>query len=99
MYKRLPVTKLTGDEQFKPIGNKQFSVLDFWQYGFSNLNSNVLRGALAEFIVENALNDKEQIVVRNPWGDYDVENKGSKSAANRRNRPRRILCFNIRVWP
>ncbi|MCH8986709.1 hypothetical protein IIA94_00875 [Patescibacteria group bacterium] len=78
MYKRLPVKKLTGDEQFKHIGNKQFSVLDFWQYGFSNLNSNVLRGALAEFIVENALNNKDQIIVRNPWGDYDVEAKDGK---------------------
>lgn len=78
MYKRLPVKKLAGDEQFEHIGNKQFSVLDFWQYGFSNLNSNVLRGALAEFIVENALNGKDWIIVRNPWGDYDVETKDGK---------------------
>lgn len=78
MYKRIPVKKLTGGEQFKHIGNKQFSVLEFWQYGFSNLNSNVLRGALAEFIVENVLNDKNQIIVRNPWGDYDVETKDGK---------------------
>ena len=78
MYKRLPVKKHTGDGQFKHIGNKQFSVLDFWQYGFSNLNSNALRGVLAEFIVENALNDKDKIIVRNPWGDYDVETKNGK---------------------
>ncbi|MFA6393094.1 MAG: hypothetical protein WCW54_03355 [Candidatus Paceibacterota bacterium] len=72
MYKRIPVKKLTGNEQFKNVGNKKFSVLEFWQYGFSNLNSNVLRGALAEFIVENALRTSEQIDVRNPWGDSDV---------------------------
>jgi len=78
MYKRLPVKKLAGDEQFKNIGNKEFSVLDFWQYGFSNLNSNVLRGALAEYIVENALKNKDNIIVRNPWGDYDVETKDGK---------------------
>ncbi len=72
MYKRIPVKKLTGNEQFKNIGNKKFSVLEFWQYGFSNLNSNVLRGAFAEFIVENALRTSEQIDVRNPWGDSDV---------------------------
>jgi len=72
MYKRLPVKKLTGNEQFKNAGKKDFSVLEFWQYGFSNLNSNVLRGALAEFLVENALKDKVKIEVRNPWGDYDV---------------------------
>src|SRR3989344_5901932 len=72
MYKRIPVNKLTGNEQFKNVGDKKFSVLEFWRYGFSNLNSNVLRGALAEFIVENALRNNEQINVRNPWGDSDV---------------------------
>lgn len=72
MYKRIPVTKLNGNEIFKNIGDKKFSVLEFWRYGFSNLNSNVLRGALAEFIVENALRKNNEIDVRNPWGDSDV---------------------------
>jgi len=72
MYKRIPVNKLTGSEQFKNVGDKKFSVLEFWRYGFSNLNSNVLRGSLAEFIVENALRESRQIDVRNPWGDSDV---------------------------
>ena len=72
MYKRIPVNKLTGGELFKNIGDNKFSVLEFWRYGFSNLNSNVLRGALAEFIIENALRSNEQIDVRNPWGDSDV---------------------------
>jgi hypothetical protein len=78
MYKRIPVRKLTGTEQFKNAGQKKFSVLEFWQYGFSSLNSNVLRGALAEFIVENALKDNIEIEVRSPWGDYDVLYKGKK---------------------
>lgn len=78
MYKRNPVSKLTGSEQFKNVGQKKFSVLEFWQYGFSSLNSNVLRGALAEFIVENALKDNMEIEVRSPWGDYDVLYKGKK---------------------
>lgn len=78
MYKRIPVSKLTGSEQFKNVGNKKFSVLEFWQYGFSSLNSNVLRGALAEFIVENALKDSIEIEVRSPWEDYDVLYKGKK---------------------
>lgn len=78
MYKRIPVSKLTGSEQFKNVGQKKFSVLEFWQYGFSSLNSNVLRGALAEFIVENALKDNVEIEVRSPWGDYDVLYKGKK---------------------
>lgn len=78
MYKRIPVKKLSGEEVFKNTGNKQFSILDFWQYAFSNLNSNVLRGALAEFIIENALRDRNDIGVRNPWADRDVDFKGKK---------------------
>lgn len=73
MYKKIPVIKLTGEEQFKNTNQSKFSVLDFWRYGFSNLNSNVLRGALAEFIVESALKGQEEIDTRNPWGDWDVE--------------------------
>lgn len=72
MYKRIPIKKLSGSEAFKNIGNKNFSVLEFWRYGFSNLNSNILRGVLAEFLVENALKDKSETIVRNPWGDCDV---------------------------
>lgn len=78
MYKRIPVSKLTGSEKFKNTGEKSFSVLEFWQYGFSSLNSNVLRGALAEFIVENALKENKDIEIRSPWGDYDVLYKGKK---------------------
>jgi hypothetical protein len=77
MYKVKPVTKLSGQEIFKNVG-KDFSVLDFWQYGFSNLNSNVLRGVLAEFLVEQALKNTDDITLRNPWGDFDVEYKGKK---------------------
>jgi len=72
MYKRIPVKKLSGSETFKNSGGRDFSILEFWRYGFSNINSNVLRGALAEFLVENALRDKSKISVRNPWGDSDV---------------------------
>ncbi len=78
MYKKIPVRKLTGSEVFKNSGSKSFNVLEFWQYGFSSLNSNVLRGALAEFIVENALKQNKEIDVRSPWGDYDVLFKDKK---------------------
>lgn len=78
MYKRIEPKKLTGSEVFTN-GNKKFNVLHFWQYAFSNLNSNVLRGALAEFIVENAIKDVSEIEIRNPWGDFDVlTKKGTK---------------------
>ncbi len=77
-YIRKPVGKLSGDEHFSNHTTRPFTVLDFWRYGFSNLNSNVLRGALAEFIVECALKEHEEIDVRNPWGDFDVEYKRKK---------------------
>jgi len=79
MYKRIPVKKLCGQEAFRNTGGKRFTVAEFWQYGFSNLNSNVLRGALAEFIVENALKDAKDLTVRNPWGDFDVETSHGKT--------------------
>jgi hypothetical protein len=60
----------SGHEAFSGIGNA--AVLNFWRYGFSNLNSNVIRGVLAEFLVECAVRPVGEIGVRNPWGDYDV---------------------------
>lgn len=78
MYKKVPVVKLTGQEEFKNSSSKKFTVLEFWQYGFSSLNSNVLRGALAEFLVENALKQNSEIEVRSPWGDTDVLYKEKK---------------------
>lgn len=78
MYTRKPVVRLSGAESFTNTDEKKFTVHDFWQYNLSNLNSNVTRGALAEFLVENALKDVEDIELRNPWGDFDVEYKGKK---------------------
>lgn len=75
MIKKKKIKKLTGKEHFE---GGDFSVLEFWQYGFSNLNSNIIRGSLAEFIVENLLKNKEEIKIRNPWGDFDVLYKNKK---------------------
>lgn len=75
MLKKKEVKKLTGNEFFK---DNNFSILEFWQYGFSNLNSNVLRGSLAEFIVENLLKNRDEIGIRNPWDDYDILYKDKK---------------------
>lgn len=71
MYKRIEPKKLSGSEQLRNCSSAA-TVLDFWRYAFSNLNSNVLRGALAEFYVELALRPTDEIDIRNPWGDYDV---------------------------
>jgi len=63
------IQKLTGEEKF--INTKsQFVVREFWQYGFSDLNLNIIRGVLAEFLIEKALNNSTG--VRNPWDDHDV---------------------------
>lgn len=81
MYKRVEPKKLTGKEVFKNA-IKEFTVLQFWQFAFSNINSNVLRGDLAEFFIENALRDVEHITIKNPWGDFDVlTEKGTKIEA------------------
>jgi len=81
MYKRIEPKKLTGNEIFKNA-NKTFTVLQFWQFAFSNINSNVLRGDLAEFFIENALRDIDHITIKNPWGDFDVvTDKGTKIEA------------------
>lgn len=78
-YKRKLPIKLTGSELFKNTVGMEFSVAKLWQYAFSNLNSNVLRGELAEFLVEMALSDDGEVGLRNPWGDYDViTKKGTK---------------------
>lgn len=73
MYTRIESKKLTGQELFINTGLKKFAVLDFWQYAFSILNDNILRGKLAEFLVEVALKDLDDVGIRGTWGDFDVE--------------------------
>lgn len=72
MIKRKKPKKLKGDELFLNSGGSDMKVSDFWSYAFSNLNSNVLRGALAEFFIEAALKENCEIDIRNPWGDFDI---------------------------
>jgi len=72
-FQRIQSKKLSGQERFVSTGTRQFTVLDFWQYAFSILNDNVLRGRLAEFLVEAALKDIKDIGVRSSWGDWDVD--------------------------
>lgn len=74
VYKRIEPKKLTGTEIFLHSHNTNpVTIMDYWRYAFSNLNSNVTRGTLAEFLVETALDN--DIGVRNPWGDYDIPTK------------------------
>jgi hypothetical protein len=48
-----------------------FSVGCFWQWAYSDLQQNNIRGILAEFIVAKALNI--HLSVRHTWDDYDLE--------------------------
>jgi hypothetical protein len=72
---------LNGDEQFTPSAT---TVLDFWRWAFSDLQTNVVRGILAEYLVAQALGDPSP--VRRAWDDFDVTSRGGirvevKSAA------------------
>lgn len=78
-YKRKPVTKLSGNEVFVNTGSLRFKVSDLWGYAFSNLNSNILRGSVAEFLVEMAFHGPEAAGIRNPWEDYDVQTTAGKT--------------------
>ncbi len=48
------VERLTGGETFS---GSTLTVLDFWQWGFSDLRTNIVRGVLAEFFVASAVGD------------------------------------------
>ncbi|MFU7592080.1 hypothetical protein ACMX9J_24370 [Priestia sp. RMT2NF4] len=61
MKKLAPGTKISGTN---------YSVIDFWSWGFSDLLMNSLRGIFAEFLVGSALG-----ILQNPrieWDAYDL---------------------------
>lgn len=64
---------MNNDFPLKPeskiIGTDQ-TVLDFWQWGFSNILTNNLRGIFAEFLVGTALGCLNQARVE--WDSFDL---------------------------
>jgi hypothetical protein len=69
--KAIEVKRKTGAEKFHRNGfAEKFSVLDFWSWSTSDLVINLTRGIVAEFIVAQALNAKEN--VRIEWGPFDI---------------------------
>ncbi|MBN2475131.1 MAG: hypothetical protein JXB62_11020 [Pirellulales bacterium] len=61
-----------GDEPFHDDGHQlHFKLLGFWQWSASDLVSNVTRGALAEYLVAQALGVAED-AVREEWAPYDL---------------------------
>ncbi len=65
------VKKLTGKEQFhNQVEQTDKTIGDFWQWFGSDLTNNVIRGALAEFIVASALDIADG--VRDVWSPFDL---------------------------
>lgn len=64
-------THLEPDETFTLSGVPSgVTVKNFWQWAFSDLQQNNIRGILAEFIVAKALNIN--LGLRKSWDDYDL---------------------------
>lgn len=53
-------------------GGPGVTACEFWQWGFSDLRLNMVRGVLAEFLVAKAVGDPAN-TLRDPWANYDVE--------------------------
>jgi hypothetical protein len=62
---------LKADDNFTCGDDDAFCVVEFWRWAFSDLQSNALRGVLAEYIVARALGIEP--VGRASWDDYDLE--------------------------
>jgi hypothetical protein len=82
---RLKIKRKNGSECFfSSAGSSRSTVLNFWQWAFSDLGTNSMRGIVAEFIVASALGVSRD--VRNSWLEYDLTTKSGlkvevKSAA------------------
>lgn len=65
--------RLKGSEPLRLHGQGlSLTLLDFWQWGMSDLVSNLARGRLAEFIVAYALGIDPRVGVRNEWDAFDL---------------------------
>jgi hypothetical protein len=71
LYPRLPTQRLTGDEVFAG-GPRGMTVVDYWRWAYSSLNSNVERGKLAEYLVACAVGVARGSAVQEAWADWDV---------------------------
>jgi hypothetical protein len=67
----VPPTRKFGTEvlhhSHAPLG---VSLVEFWQWAYSDLVSNTTRGVLAEFVVATAIGAPP--AVRNPWQAFDL---------------------------
>lgn len=68
----LTATRKTGEERFVSDGRPlPFTLLEFWQWMGSDLVGNTFRGAVAEYLVANALGIANG--VRAEWGAFDLQ--------------------------
>lgn len=72
MLSKIDEKRKNGDERFivdnSAINN---SLVEFWQWAFSGLSDNALRGSLAEYIVASALDINKS--VQENWKSYDLD--------------------------
>ena len=61
--------KLNGDDRFSG-GPHDIRVSKFWEWGFSDVRLNIVRGILAEFLVREAVGDTRP--KRIAWDNFDV---------------------------
>lgn len=70
-YPPIIIKRLSGEEHFQSRNaEKEITVGNFWQWFGSDLSNNVIRGALAEFIVASALDIAGG--VRDGWSPFDL---------------------------
>ncbi|MCP4367843.1 MAG: hypothetical protein GY797_06990 [Deltaproteobacteria bacterium] len=71
MGENLP-SGLNGNEHLHPLiqGLKNDTVLDFWQWAFSNLQANDVRGIFAEWLIAKLLDIP--LNVRDSWIEWDL---------------------------
>ena len=67
-----------GEERFHFGKDRQlsFQISDFWKWAYGNLLDNTKRGALAEYLVQQALGTAEG--TQADWGAYDIDYRGNK---------------------
>lgn len=70
--KAIELTRKTGIESFLGSINKR-TLLDFWQWAYSDIVGNTERGAIAEYIVANAC--KIDNNARVSWDSFDLSLK------------------------
>lgn len=67
------IDRFSGQERFSLNGiDTSAQILDFWRWMGSDLNDNLIRAALGEFIVATALGDSVVDERRSGWRAYDI---------------------------